>query len=135
MDAEDRFLDFVRRLQNVVRNEGLKDAALYEYYLGSESTNKSCYIHEAYGDVDSFVSHMANIRALMGGADELFEVEALDICGPLTPELSTHFAELYGQKFAVYPNFVDCDFEAARAGCQTERSRLVAPHGHSNRHH
>jgi hypothetical protein len=35
---------------------------------------------------------MQNVRPVLPGAEKLFDVEKLDICGPLTTELSSHFA-------------------------------------------
>ena len=50
---------------------------------------------------------MQNVRPVLPGAEKLFDVEKLDICGPLTTELSSHFASLYGERFTFYPRLID----------------------------
>jgi hypothetical protein len=39
-----------------------------------------------------FRASMQNVRPVLPGAEKVFDVEKLDICGPLTTELSSHFA-------------------------------------------
>jgi hypothetical protein len=70
---------------------------MYECYLDTDEP-QAWYIHEAYKDVGSFQSHMQNVRPVLPGAETLFDVEKLNICGPLTTELSSHFASLYGER-------------------------------------
>lgn len=101
--SEQRFLAFVRKLQFVVDADGLSGAILYKYFLSADPAGRFCYIHEAYSSTASFVRHMSNIKPLLTGMEELFDIETLDICGPLPPEIRQHFADLYGSRFMFYP--------------------------------
>jgi quinol monooxygenase YgiN len=109
-DRLEDFLGFVARLQAAVREEGSDGTTIYDYYLDQGPGDRRCYIHEGYRDVASFVRHMDHIRPLLGGMEDLIEVEALDVSGPLTPDLMHRFSTLYGPRFRLFPDKVKSDW-------------------------